>query len=194
MLYTSGQKISRPKFVAPTGIKDPWVIDPRSGNPPSVTLAALRKLAAGLEVPLETLINVAQNDNGGAVLPIEVTEPKTAAARLVKGEDIVMVPVIDELTAGQESLKDMKVVGQCPIDAVACNIAKDEVNNYYSLNISDDSMAPNICPGDRVIIKQGPVEDGQVGAIICAGEKGVIRKINFASELNIPDQIGPPFR
>lgn len=182
------KELSLRKLATLTGISASYLsllekgIDPRSGNPPSVTLAVLRKLAAGLDLPLATLINAAQTGNGGAVLPIEVTGPKTAAPRLMKGEDIVMIPVIGELTAGQKSLKDMEVVDQCPVNVAALNIPKDEISNYYWMKMADDSMAPNICPSDDLLIRQGPVKDGQVGAIICAGEKGCIREITYAPE------------
>ena len=179
------KNLSLRKLATLTGISPSYLSmlekgsDPRSGNPPSVTLAVLRKLAAGLDVPLAILINAAQTGNGGAVLPIEVTEPKTAAPRLMKGEDIVMVPVIGELTAGQKSLQDMEVVDQYPVNVTAFKIPKDEISNYYYMKVGDDSMAPNICPTDIVLIKIGQVADGQVAAIICKGEKGCIRKLTF---------------
>jgi len=180
--------LSLRKLATLTGISPSYLsllekgIDLRSGNPPSVTLAVLQKLAAGLDLPLATLINAAQTGNGSALLPIEVTEPKTAAPRRMKGEDIVMIPVIGELTAGQESLQDMEVVDQYPVNVAAFDIPKDEVSNYYYLKMMDDSMAPNICPSDIVLIRMGQVENGEVAAIICEGEKGCIRKVTYIKE------------
>lgn len=157
-------------------------VDPRSKNPVSVSLASLKKLAAGLEVSLDTLLAVA--DDNGDTRPV-AKAPTPPAALDLNGDEVALLPILENLTRYWPQALHQAVIGYYPVSPALLDIPKAELDRYFYLRMKDDSMAPLINASDLVLIKQGPVGEGDLGAVFWAGDGERIRKLHRLPDLKM---------
>ena len=82
-----------------------------------------------------------------------------------------------------------RVVAGIPIEATENILGYEEITEhmaatgeYFALRIKGDSMCPNICDGDIVIVKkQDAVEDGDIAIVLVSGEEATVKKIKIGS-------------
>jgi len=159
-------------------------VDPRSGQPVSVTIATLKKLAAGLDIPLAALITAYQGLNE-EITPLREKSSKPELAYDLKGENIRMVPILGNIAAGDPCFAANNVEGWYPVDIMVNNLQNENLDNYYYLRIHGDSMQPMFNDHDLVLIEQGPVENGQIAAVLCEGESACVKKIQYLPDQNL---------
>lgn len=82
-----------------------------------------------------------------------------------------------------------RVVAGIPIEATENILGYEEITEhmaatgeYFALRIKGDSMCPNICDGDIVIVKkQDTVENGDIAIVLVNGEEATVKKIKIGS-------------
>jgi len=149
--------------------------DPRSGKPLSPTIPTLEKLSAGLNVSLHKLIDMVRA-NEAEDLPV----PELAFE--LKTDNIRLVPLLAKVTAGEPIFAENSIEDWIPVDISMSRIHGADWSQYYYLRINGDSMEPLFNDQDMVLVKQGPVEDGQIAVVLCGGEDANVKKIQYLPE------------
>ena len=80
-----------------------------------------------------------------------------------------------------------RVVAGIPIEATENILGYEEITehmaatgDYFALRIKGDSMCPNICDGDIVIVKkQETVENGDIAIILINGNEATVKRVKF---------------
>lgn len=160
--YREGRGLSQRQFAAACGLSNGYIAMLERGENPSTkepikpTIAALRKLAAGMGVSLGELLSRAE-DVGigpGEDLPDNITAMPGARR----------VPRLGAIACGEPILAQPNIEGydQVP-DWVKCD---------FTLMCKGDSMTgARIHDGDVVCIKSQPeVENGQIAAVLVEGD------------------------
>ena len=149
--------------------------DPRSGKPLSPTIPTLEKLSAGLNVSLHKLIDMVRA-NEAEDLPV----PELAFE--LKTDNIRLVPLLAKVTAREPIFAENSIEDWIPVDISISRIHGADWSQYYYLRINGDSMEPLFNDQDIVLVKQGPVEDGQIAVVLCGGEDANVKKIQYLPE------------
>lgn len=149
--------------------------DPRSGKPLSPTIPTLEKLSAGLNVSLHKLIDMVRA-NEAEDLPV----PELAFE--LKTDNIRLVPLLGKVTAGEPIFAENSIEDWIPVDISISRIHGADWSQFYYLRIVGDSMEPLFNDQDIVLVKQGPVEDGQIAVVLCGTEDACVKKIQYLQE------------
>ena len=89
----------------------------------------------------------------------------------------VMIPVLGRVSAGTGVTADEDIIDWESGDA------KYSGDDYYYLQVKGDSMAPQICDGDLVLVhRQNSVDSGTVGIFSVDGEDGFVKKVEYDTE------------
>lgn len=80
-----------------------------------------------------------------------------------------------------------KVVAGIPIEATEDILGYEEITehmattgDYFALRVKGDSMFPNICDGDTVIVKkQENIENGDIAIVLVNGNDATCKKVKF---------------
>lgn len=164
--------------------------DPRTGNPVSPTLPTLNKLAKGLEVPIDKIIDIASSNlttykRAGIENQEEDSMPAKnhpEQASDVKMENIRMVPVLGKIAAGEPCFADNNIEDWMPLDVSISRIHEEDLSQYYYLRVHGNSMEPIFNDGDLVLVKQGPVDEGEIAVVLCGGENACVKKIQYLKD------------
>ena len=167
--------------------------DPRTGNPVSPTLPTLNKLAKGLEVPIDKIIDIASSnlttykrrvlaviENQEEDLMLAKNHPEQASD--IKMENIRMVPVLGKIAAGEPCFADNNIEDWMPLDVSISRIHEEDLSQYYYLRVHGNSMEPIFNDGDLVLVKQGPVDEGEIAVVLCGGENACVKKIQYLKD------------
>ena len=81
-----------------------------------------------------------------------------------------------------------RVVAGIPIEATENILGYEEITEhmaatgeYFALRIKGDSMCPNICDGDIVIVKkQETVENGDIAVVLINGRDATVKKVKIS--------------
>ena len=83
------------------------------------------------------------------------------------------LPLLGIVKAGYNYLASENIVGYVSIDKKISNL-----ENYFALRVTGDSMQPVLYEDDIVIVhKQGDLESGQIGIILIDNEEATVKKI-----------------
>lgn len=174
--------------------------DPRTGNPVSPTIPTLEKLAVGLDVPLnELIVMVSSNpDHRAEYLQhsgrAERTEPKISRQdSLMPGQppelsyeltkdNFRLVPVLGKIAAGEPCFADNNIEDWMPLDVSISRIHEEDLSQYYYLRVHGNSMEPIFNDGDLVLVKQGPVDEGEIAVVLCGDENACVKKIQYLKD------------
>ena len=89
----------------------------------------------------------------------------------------VMIPVLGRVSAGTGVIAEEDIIDWESGDA------KYSGDEYYYLQVKGDSMAPQICDGDLVLVhRQTSVDSGTVGIFSVDGEDGFVKKVEYDTE------------
>ncbi len=150
-------------------------VDNRSGSPVQPTLAILKKLAAGLDVPLQELIY--SNDSADDIPP---------GAMPFRAEEIRMIPVKGKVSAGRPGPGQVLADAHWPIDVRLLRnyCTEEEINKSFYLSVSGKSMEPHIYEGDLVLIVPQTVEDGDVALVELDGKNTCLKVVSHMGDEN----------
>ena len=129
-------------------------INPRNCKPIAPTLPTIKKIALAMNMDIDSVLKLL---NSTQEISLDIGAKKTS-----KG---VSVNILGRVAAG------------IPIDAIEETIDTEEITAelaqtgaFFGLKIKGDSMTPNICDGDIVIVRQQ--DDAESGDIVIATING----------------------
>lgn len=169
-------------------------IDPRTGKEISPTIPTLEKIASGLDLQLNELIIRASAESmvqstgrcNRSALPAKqaslIAEQLPDPSYQFNPENIRMVPVLGKIAVGEPCSTENDIEGWMPVDISVRSIHGEDLNHYYYLRIHGDSMEPMFNDHDLVLVKKGPVEDGEIAVVICNDGENCVRKIQYIKE------------
>ncbi len=112
----------------------------------------------------------------------------------VNRDDMVKVPILGNIAAGNPIAATSENDEYITFDAQLTGLNKALISEYFCLKIKGDSMSPNLKNGDVALIcKQSPVDNGQIGAILCDNEEATCKRITVAGENIILNSDNPEF-
>jgi len=167
--------------------------DPRSGKPLSPSIPTLEKLSVGLNVSLHKLIDMVRGDEAEK-LPVAANISGTKSADRqeesvvpeiafeLKRDNFRLVPVMGKVAAGEPIFAENSIEDWIPVDISIIRTHGADLSQYYYLRIHGNSMEPLFNDKDMVLVKQGPVEDGQIAVVLCGAEDACVKKIQYLQE------------
>lgn len=91
---------------------------------------------------------------------------------------ILKIPILGTVKAGYDWLAEENV-----IDYITLKENLPNINEYYALRITGDSMLPLLSEGDLVIVHdQDDVESGQTAVVLINGEEATVKKVVKTNE------------
>lgn len=94
------------------------------------------------------------------------------------GNPVVSIPLLGTVKAGYNWLAEENIV-----DYITVRENIPNVNEYFALRVTGDSMLPLLSDGDLVIVhSQEDIESGQTAVILINGEEATIKKIIKTNE------------
>lgn len=95
-----------------------------------------------------------------------------------KNSKIFRIPILGTVKAGYNWLAEENVV-----DYITMKEPLSNINEYYALRITGDSMLPLLSDGDLVIVHdQDDVESGQTAVVLINGEEATVKKLIKTNE------------
>lgn len=157
--YRKINNISAREFAKRCEISNAYISLIENEETKSPTLEMLNKLANGMFISLNELIQYIDDETMVSIKPIKKTSIK--------------IPVLGKVIAG------------IPIEAVEEILDYEEIDEkmartgeFFALQIKGDSMAPIMSAGDVVIVrKQNDVDSGQIGIILVNGDEATVKKV-----------------
>lgn len=99
-------------------------------------------------------------------------------SQFYKDEKIYKIPVLGTVKAGYNWLAEENI-----IDYITVKDYIPNVNEYFALRITGDSMLPLLSDGDLVIVHdQDDVESGQTAVILINGEEATVKRLIKTNE------------
>lgn len=143
--------------------------NPSTGKPISPSLETLKLIADAMNVDIDYLLKML-DDNQEILLNEKEKYNIPEIKCTTKG---VKIPVLGRVIAGQpiEAVED--ILGY---ETITRTLA--ETGEFFCLVVKGNSMEPNICGGDIVVIrKQNDVESGNIAVVLVNGNDATIKKI-----------------
>ncbi len=129
-------------------------INPRNDKPIAPTLPTIKKIALAMKMDIDSLLKAL---NSNQEINLDAEEKKSTQG--------IIINILGRVAAG------------IPINAVEEIIDTEEITeelartgSFFGLKIKGDSMTPNICDGDIVIVRQQ--DDAESGDIVIATING----------------------
>ncbi len=130
-------------------------INPRNNKPIAPTLPSIMKIASAMNMELEELLKIMDGEQKVTLISQKESEKKKGTIINVLGRVAAGIPIeaVEEIIDTEEITEEMARTG-----------------NFFGLKIKGDSMIPNICDGDVVIVRQQ--DDAESGDIVIATING----------------------
>lgn len=110
----------------------------------------------------------------GVTVDALVSKKLLTRSDIHKNKGGVKIPVLGRVVAGIpiEAITDIIDYEEIPSEMAAAG-------EYFALKVKGDSMSPNICEDDVVIVrKQTGIECGEIAIVLVNGEDATIKKVN----------------
>ncbi len=129
-------------------------INPRNDKPIAPTLPTIRKIALAINMDIDSILK-ALNSDQEIYLNTKTKQPNQGISINVLGRVAAGIPInaIEEIIDTEEITEELARTG-----------------TFFGLKIKGDSMTPNICDGDIVIVRQQ--DDAESGDIVIATING----------------------
>ena len=101
---------------------------------------------------------------------------------LNKNRNKAKIPILGTVKAGYNWLAEENVIGYIT-DRDTIKDYEKNINEYFALRVTGDSMLPLLSDGDLVIVHdQDDVESGQTAVILINGEEATVKKVIKTNE------------
>ena len=149
--------------------------NPRSGKPISPNITSLSKLAQGMNMDLEYLIQLLGDDQKISLIDSQDEFPHPRIT-----DDYVTFPVIGDAAAGFDHIAIENWSGET-VDIPYAHLHGRPASDYIVLNVHGDSMYPFYLDGDKVLVLLTPTlsHSGQIGVIRYDGEMATLKKVEY---------------
>lgn len=92
------------------------------------------------------------------------------------------IPILGTVKAGYDWLAEENVIGYIT-DRDTIKDYEKNINEYFALKVTGDSMLPLLSDGDLVIVHdQDDVESGQTAVVLINGEEATVKKVIKTNE------------
>lgn len=146
-------------------------IDPRTGKPIAPTLEAVKSISHAMNMEIEDLLKLLDSKQGFIVNAI--SKEQTVISRM---------PILGTVKAGYNWLAEENVIGYIT-DRDTIKDYEKNINEYFALKVTGDSMLPLLSDGDLVIVHdQDDVESGQTAVVLINGEEATVKKVIKTNE------------
>ena len=106
----------------------------------------------------------------------EKTPDEKTNAVLLDGQNIFMIPIFENASAGFGAMAIDMVVDYLPLYFTSAQEAEETI----CIKVRGDSMYPKIEDGDLIQVhKQSTVDSGQVGVVLIDGEEAFVKKVVY---------------
>lgn len=130
--------------------------------------ATLYKLADYFGVSVDYLL--------GNTVDVEKTPDEKPNAALLDSQNIFMIPIYENASAGFGAMAIDMVVDYLPLYFTS----RAEAEETICIIVRGDSMFPKIEDGDLIQVhKQSSVDSGQVGVVLIDGEEAFVKKVVY---------------
>lgn len=162
--YRVEHRISAREFAKSIGVSNTYISLIEKGETKSPTFDMLKKIAKGMSLDVDELVNMLDDDT------IVSVRPKTMSG--------IRIPVLGRVIAG------------IPIEAVEEIIDYEEIaeslaktGEFFALQIKGDSMEPEMREGDIAIVrKQETAETGNIAIVLVNGDDATVKKVRILDE------------
>lgn len=129
-------------------------INPRNSKPIAPTLPTIKKIALAMNMDIDSVLKLL-NSNQEISLDIDAKKSSRGVSINILGRVAAGIPIdaIEEIIDTEEITAELAQTGA-----------------FFGLKIKGDSMTPNICDGDIVIVRQQ--DDAESGDIVIATING----------------------
>lgn len=165
--YRSEHHLSQQEFADRCKVTKPYISqlenenNPKTGKAIKPMLPTLAKLAKGMGIEVDVFVRMIDGDT-----VIKLTPVKSHSVR---------IPVLGKVVAGIPIEATEEILGY---EEITEHMAK--TGEYFALRVNGDSMYPNICDGDTVIVKkQDCVGSGDVAIVLINGDEATCKKIKI---------------
>lgn len=168
--YRMAHGLSMDDMAARCGRTKPYIHQLENGNPKTGKeiqpgLDTIVLLAKAMNMEIDELVRMLNDDTVISLTPMK------------KIRNAIRIPVLGKVVAGVPIEATQDVLGYVEITE---RMAK--TGDYFALRIKGDSMMPNICDGDTVIVKkQESVESGDIAIILVNGSDATCKKVKLNS-------------
>ncbi len=157
--YRITNNLSMREFAKRCNVSNAYISLIESGETKSPSLDMISKLAAGMLMDSNDLIKAMDDDT-----VISVKPKKNSGVRIpVLGKVIAGIPIeaIEEIIDYEEITEQMARTG-----------------DFFALQITGDSMEPEMREKDIVIVKkQNDIDSGQIGIVLVNGDEATVKKV-----------------
>lgn len=166
--YRTAHGLSMEAMAARCGRTKPYIHQLENGNPKTGKevrpgLDTIVLLAKAMNMDIDELVRMLNDDTVISLQPMQ------------KIRNAIRIPVLGKVVAGIPIEATEDVLGYVEITE---RMAR--TGDYFALRIKGDSMMPNICDGDTVIVKkQESVENGDIAIILVNGNDATCKKVKF---------------
>lgn len=166
--YRKENNISQRAFASKTSLSASYIntlekiFDTRTGKPISVTVDAAKEIANAMNITIDTLLSLIDDNQEFALNTIPLSELQQNK-----------IYVVGKVRAGYDLLSRENILGHIYID-----FNPPDLENYYALCVTGDSMEPLISDGDIIVAhKQEDFESGNTCVVLVNGDEGTIKKV-----------------
>lgn len=143
------------------------IFNPKTGKPYAVTTDVATVLASAMDMSIEDLLKVLEKDQ-----EFEINVGPTLDEI---GNEVVSIPLIGAVKAGYNHLAEENIEGSIQVEK---SLIQGNIDEYFSLRVIGDSMAPDFKEGDIVVVhKQSDCDDGQIAVVTINGDEGTLKLI-----------------
>ena len=179
--YRSNNKMTMQEFAERTKLSKAYIsmlekgYHPQNNKPITPTLTTLSKIAQGMSINLNDLLEKLDGEQVVNLKPdINSTDSiESDESPSIKSIVGVRIPILGEIVAG------------IPLDAYQEILDYEEIpaalasqGEFFALKVKGDSMSPRISDGDIVICKQqSDIESGDIAVVTINGDTATLKKV-----------------
>lgn len=170
--YRKENNLSLRAFASKCGLSYTYIsmleknIDYRTGKPIAPTLDSVKYISKAMNIPIDDLLKMLDDEQ-----------------EFKLNEDVVpstlnKIPILGTVKAGYDWLAEENI-----IDYITLKDTIPNINEYFALKVTGDSMLPLLSDGDLVIVHdQDDVESGQTAVVLINGEEATVKKVVKTTE------------
>lgn len=166
--YRMAHGLSMEAMAVRCGRTKPYIHQLENGNPKTgkevqPSLETIVLLAKAMNMEIDELVRMMNEDTVINLTPMR------------KIRNAIRIPILGRVVAGIPIEATEDVLGYVEITERMARTGE-----YFALRVKGDSMLPNICDGDTVIVKrQEDVENGDVAIVLVNGCDATCKKVKF---------------
>lgn len=170
--YRTEKKLSQRAFARRTSLSPSYIntlekiYNPKTGKAYSVTTDVAVEIANAMNISIEKLLSKINENQEFTINSSTKTIPLLELHQ-------IKIPILGTVKAGYNYLVDENIIGHIYLDYMPTDI-----DNYYALQITGNSMEPLFDDGDIAIVhRQDDFESGNTCIVLINGDEATVKKV-----------------